>query len=380
MFGLDQEQKIFKKTVKDFVDREIRPNILDWEHAGKTPREFWQKCGKLGFLGINYPEEFGGMGADYTYTAIFLQEMGKCGSCGVALGISVQTDMATPALAKHGNKFLKERYLAPAISGDMICSIAVSEPNHGSDVAAIETRGVKKGDSWVINGTKTFITNGSQADFVTLLARTNDRPGYAGLSLFVVPTNAPGFSRGKILKKICYPSSDTAEIVLENVTVTGDHLIGEEGRGFIYQMEQFQTERLAACLLSLGGMKRVYELTKRYIGERQAFGTTLAKMQTIRHKMAQMLSEMKLVENTVFACVLKANMKMDFTKDVSMLKLVTAQIAQRMMEECVQIHGGWGLMEEYEVARYFRDAKLTGIGGGTNEIMKEIICKMEGLE
>jgi len=380
MFGLTEEHKIFQKTVKDFVDKEIRPNVAEWEAAGRTPRAFWKKCGELGFLGINYPEEFGGMNAEYTYTAIFIQEMGKCGSCGVALGISVQTDMATPALAKHGNQFLKETYLAAAIRGDMICAVGVTEPDHGSDVAAITTKAVKKGNSWIINGAKTFITNGIQADFVTLLARTNDRPGYAGLSLFVVPTKLTGFSRGKILKKTCYQASDTAELILQNVEVSEQHMIGEEGKGFIYQMEQFQFERLAACLLSLGGLKRAYKLTKQFIQERQAFGVPLAKMQVTRHKMAQMLAEIKLIENSVNACVMKANMGIDFTKDVSMLKLVAAQLQQKILEECAQIHGGCGLMEEYEVARYFRDSKLLGIGGGTNEIMKEIICKYEGLE
>jgi citronellyl-CoA dehydrogenase len=380
MIGLTEEHKIFQKTVRDFVDREIRPYVAEWEAAGRTPREFWKKCGELGFLGINYAEEFGGMNADHTYTAIFHQEMGQCGSCGVALGIAVQTDMATPALAKHGNPFLKEKYLAAAIRGDMICALGVTEPDRGSDVAAMSTKAFKKGDSWVISGAKTFITNGIQADFVTLLARTNERPGFAGLSLFVVPTNLPGFSRGKILKKTCYFASDTAELILDGVEVSSQHLIGEEGQGFIYQMEQFQFERLAACLLSLGGIKRSYRLTKKFIHERSAFGMLLAKMQVTRHKMAQMRAEIQMIENSVYACVMKANMGIDFTKDVSMLKLVAAQMQQRILEECVQIHGGCGLMEEYEVARYFRDSKLFGIGGGTNEIMKEIICKYEGLE
>ncbi|MBT3982727.1 MAG: acyl-CoA dehydrogenase [Bacteriovoracaceae bacterium] len=380
MLGLTEEHKIFKKTVADFVKNEIRPYVETWEEEGKTPRSLWKKCGELGFLGINYPEEYGGMNADYNFTVIFHQEMGKCDSCGTALGISVQTDMATPALVKHGNEFLKETYLKPAISGDMICSIAVSEPDHGSDVAAIETRARKEGADWIINGAKTFITNGTQADWITLLARTSDAPGYQGLSLFVVPTNIPGYSTGRVLKKTCYNSSDTAEIIFEDVRVSEDHLIGKEGMGFVYQMEQFQKERLAGCVLALGAMKRCYELTKRYITERKAFGKPLFKLQTISHKMAQMISEIKLIENSVFACAMKANAGIDFTKDVSMLKLITAQSQMRVMEECVQIHGGWGLMHEYPVARYFRDAKLTGIGGGTNEIMKEIIAKMEGLE
>ena len=375
-----EEHKMFKKTVQDFVTKEIRPHVLEWEHEGCTPREVWRKCGEMGFLGIIYPEALGGQGLDLSYSTIFLSELAKCGSCGVALGISVQTDMATPAIAKHGNMFLKKNFLMPAIKGEQICSIAVSEPDHGSDVAGIETKAVKVGDKWRITGRKTFITNGTQSDWLCCLVRTNDRPGYGGLSLFVIPADAPGYSRGKTLKKVLYPSSDTAEIILDNVELSNDYLIGDEGKGFYYQMEQFQLERLAACAMAWGAMKHVWELTKRYISERQAFGRPLYKMQTISHKMVQMLSEIKLIENSLFSCVARANGGVDITKDVSLLKLSAAQMQQKVMDECVQIHGGWGLMEEYEVARYFRDSKLTAIGGGTNEIMKEIVAKMEGWE
>lgn len=375
-----EEHKMFKKMVRDFVDKEIRPNVEKWEDEGRTPREVWQKCGELGFLGIHYPKEVGGQGLDYSFTALFHEEMAKCGSPGVALGLCVQTDMATPALAHHGSDFLRKEYLVPAIKGEMISSIAVSEPNAGSDVASIRTQAKRDGDDWVINGTKTFITNGTQCDFICLLARTSDEPGYKGMSLFVVPSKTPGFSRGKTLKKVCFHSSDTAEIILENVRVSKDHLIGEEGKGFIYQMQQFQVERLGGCVMSLGAIKQCYQLTKKYIFEREAFGSPLVKMQTIRHKMAQMAAEISVVESAVRSCVAKSVAREDFTKEVSMLKLIMAQVQHRVMDECVQIHGGWGLMSEYEVARYFRDVKLAAIGGGTNEVMKEIISKMEGFE
>lgn len=380
MGPFQEEHKIFKKSVSDFVDKEVRPYVEQWEEQGKTPRSFWKRCGELGFLGLNYSEEYGGAGADHTFSYIFNLEMAKCGSCGVALGVSVQSDMATPALAKHGSIYLKETFLRPAIKGDMICSIAVSEPNHGSDVAAIETKAVREGNHYIVNGTKMFITSGTQADFLVLLARTSPGTDYKGLSLLVIPTKTPGVSTGKPLKKICYPSSDTAEIVLENVKVPVENLIGVEGKGFLYQMEQFQFERLAAVVMALGGMKRCYEVTKKYIFERSAFGKPLYKMQVTTHKMAQMLAEISSIEAYSFKCVQMANAGIDFTKDVSMLKLLAAQTQQRVMDECAQIHGGYGLMSEYEVARYFRDAKLTAIGGGTNEIMKEIIVKMEGME
>ncbi|MBI2520840.1 MAG: acyl-CoA dehydrogenase family protein [Bdellovibrio sp.] len=380
MMPFNEEHKMFKKSVSTFVEKELRPHVEEWEAQGFTPRSVWKRCGELGFLGVTYSSDYGGANADHSYSYLLNHELGKCGSPGVALGLSVQCDMATPALAKHGSDFLKKTYLAPAISGDMICSIAVTEPGHGSDVAAIDTKAVKDGNDYVINGRKMFITNGTQADFLTLLARTTPGPGYQGMSLIVVPTKTPGVSTGKRLKKTCFPSSDTAEIILDNVRVPKEHLIGQEGKGFIYQMEQFQFERLAAVALAIGGLKRCYDLTKKYIFERQAFGQPLYKHQVTRHKMAQMLSEITLLETMSFKCIQMANHGIDFTKDVSMLKLITAQTQQRVTEECVQIHGGYGLMTEYEVARYFRDGKLLGIGGGSNEIMKEIICKMEGME
>ena len=378
LLKFDQDHEVFRKTVKDFIEKEIRPNAEKWEEEQLTPRELWKKCGEMGFFGIHYPEALGGMGCDFTYTYIFFEEMGGCGSSGVSLGLCVQSDMATPALARHGSDFLREKYLIPALRGDMIASIAVSEPGAGSDVANIQTRARLDGDEWVINGSKTYITNGTQSDWLCLLARTSDEPGYKGLSLFVVPSDVPGYDRGKKLKKTCYMASDTAEIHLTDVRVPKENLIGEEGKGFYYQMEQFQVERLGGVIMALGAMKRSYDLTKRFISERQTFGRPLAGWQVIRHKMAQMLAEINMIEAFTHRCVAMANKGMDFTKDVSMLKLVAAQSILNVTGEAVQIHGGAGLMSEYEVSTYYRDAKLLAIGGGSNEMMKEIVCKMEG--
>ncbi len=375
-----EEHNMFRETVRRFVEKEVRPYVEEWEREGRTPRELWRKCGKSGFFGLHYPPELGGMGGDFTYTLIFHEEMGACGSAGTALGLAVQSDMATPALAKYGSDELRARYLVPAIKGEFITSIAVSEPGHGSDVAAIETRAAREGDEWVLNGRKTFVTNGTQSDFLVLLARTFDAPGFKGLSLFVVPTDCPGLDRGRPLRKTCYHSSDTAEIALENVRIPAGNLIGEEGHGFYYQMEQFQIERLAGAAMGLGGMKRAWDLTYKYVHEREAFGAPLAKMQVVRHKLAQTAAEIRAIEALAHRCVALANRGNDITEDVSILKLLTAETIQRVSEECVQLHGGNGLMEEYEVARIFRDAKLMGIGGGTNEIMREIICKCRGLE
>lgn len=374
-----EEHELFRKTVRQFVERELRPHAEEWEVSGTTPRKVWERCGELEFLGLTYPEAYGGLGADFNYTLIFAEELAQCGSPGVALGIIVQTDMATPALARHGNEYLKQTYLAPAIRGEQICAVAVSEPACGSDVAGLQTRAIKDGDEYVISGTKMFITNGGQADFVVLLARTSDDPGHKSFSLFVVPTNTPGFSRSRLLRKTCLMSSDTAELVLEQVRIPANHLIGKENYGFMYQMEQFQQERLVAVFQMVGSMKRAYELTKTYIQQRTVFGKRLSQMQVTRHKMAQMLSEIACIDGMAWLCAQQATRGEDYSKEVSMLKLLAAQTQQRVTEECVQLHGGYGLMVEYEVARYFRDAKLSSIGGGSNEVMKEIIAKMEGL-
>jgi citronellyl-CoA dehydrogenase len=374
-----EEHELFRDTVRKFIEKEIRPHAEAWEEAGRTPRALWKMCGDLGFLGISYPEEVGGMGAEFTYNYIFAEEMGHCGSPGVATGLAVQTDMATPALAEYGNKFLKENYLKPAIRGDMICSIAVTEPNCGSDVAGLATRAVRDGDSYVINGRKTFITNGTQADFITLLARTSDKPGHHCFSLFIVPTKTKGFSVGKVLKKISHPSSDTAEIVLQDVRVPKDHLIGEEGEGFIYQMRQFQYERIAGIANAVGSMKRGYQLTKKYCSERETFGKPLIQRQVVQHKLAEMYAEIILLESLAHKCVSLALEKQDLTRDVTVLKLMGGQAKLRVLEQCVQLHGGYGLMHEYEIARLYRDSKLTTIGGGATEIMLEIIAKLEGL-
>lgn len=378
MIQFTKEQELFRTTVREFVDQEIRPNVLQWETVGKTPRWVWKRCAELGILGAVYPAEYGGLDLDYSYTLIATEELAKCGSPGVSLGIAVQTDMATPALATHGNEEIKEKYLKPALTGEMICSIAVSEPNCGSDVAGLQTKAVKDGEEYVINGSKMWITNGTQADFITLLARTSPAEGYQSFSLFVVPTDTQGFSVSRALKKTCYPSSDTAELVFEEMRIPASHLIGKEGMGFMYQMEQFQVERLAGAIAMLGGMKRCYQLTKDYVHQREAFGQKLADMQVTQHKMAQILTEIVAVESMAHMCVQKVNRSEEFTKEASMLKLFAAQVQQRVLNECCQLHGGAGLMAEYEVARYFRDTKLAEIGGGSNEVMKKIIAKMEG--
>src|SRR6185295_13210568 len=299
-----EEHELFRDSVRKFVEKEIRPHAEQWEVDGRTPRSVWKKCGELGFLGISYPEDVGGMGAEFIYNYIFAEEMGRCGSPGVATGLAVQTDMATPALAEHGSTFLKDQFLKPAISGDMICSIAVTEPGCGSDVAGLRTTAKRDGDSYVIRGRKTFITNGTQADFLTLLAHTSEGKGHHHYSLFIIPTKSKGFSVGRLLRKVSHLSSDTAEILLEDVRVPKEHLIGQEGEGFIYQMKQFQYERLAGIANAIGMMKRGYELTKKYCTERETFGQPLLSRQVIQHKLAEIFAEITLIESLAHKCVL----------------------------------------------------------------------------
>ncbi|MDZ4661529.1 MAG: acyl-CoA dehydrogenase family protein [Pseudomonadota bacterium] len=379
MIQFSEENELFRKSVRDFINREVRPNVEHWEDQGFTPRNVWSRCGELGFLGLPFSSKYGGAEAEYTFSMIFTEEMAQCGSLGVALGLAVQTDMATPALNEHGSEALKEKFLRPAIAGKMIGAIAVTEPNCGSDVAGLNTRAEKKGDHYILNGTKMFITNGTQADFYTTLVRTKEEAGHKCFSLFIVPANLSGVKRSRVLKKICHLSSDTAEIIFDNVKIPKENLVGEENSGFIYQMQQFQYERLAASVQMLGVMKRCYQLTKEYVKSRTVFGKNLNELQVTKHKLAQIAAEIKMIESFTHSCVEFANAKKDFSKEVSMLKLLAAQAQQRVTEECTQLHGGYGLMSEYEVARYFRDSKLAGIGGGSNEIMKEIIIKMEGL-
>lgn len=378
LFKLSHEHEVFRESVASFVDKELRPHVLDWEKKGFVPREVWQRLGELNYFGIYHKEECGGLGADYLYNFLWGQEIAKCGSSGVALGFSVQSDMATPALAEHGSTLIKEKFLIPALKGNLIASIAVSEPECGSDVASMKTFAKRNGDFYVLNGQKMFITNGIQSDFLTLLCKTSLDQGHKGFSLFVVPMNLEGVSRSKALEKICYPSSDTAQIFFKDVKVPKEYLIGEEGLGFIYQMKQFQYERLIGVALSIGSMQRAYELTKKYASERKSFNQKISSHQVIKHQLAQIASEIMILETTAYHCASLVGTK-DITKEISMLKLICAQSQSKILDHCTQIHGGYGLMLEYEISRYFRDAKLMSIGGGTNEIMKEIISKMEGL-
>lgn len=374
------EHDAFRQTVRRFVESEINPHIEAWEAERLWPAHtVLKKMGDLGLLGLSYPEEYGGGGVDYWYNVVFLEEVGRADCAAVPMGIAVHTDMATPALAEFGSEELKRRFLAPAIAGEMVAAIGVSEPDAGSDVAAIRTRAVPDGDDYLINGAKMWITNGTQADFITLLTRTGGERGFRGMSLIVVPTDTPGFSVSRKLEKLGNHASDTAILTFEDVRVPQANRIGEEGMGFILQMHQFQRERLAASIMSTAGMEKIIRMTIDYTRTRQAFGRPLVDNQWIHFRLAELLTEVEALRQLNYHCVRLLVAGEDLTKEVSMAKLKAGRLAREVADTCLQFHGGMGYVEEYPMARYFRDARLLSIGGGADEIMLGIIAKYENI-
>ena len=375
-----EEHETFRQLVRKFVETEINPHVEAWEADGIFPaHDLFKKMGNLGLLGLTYPEAYGGGGVDYWYQVVLMEEIGRADASGPPLGIAVQTDMATPAIAENGSEELKQRYLAPAIAGDKVAAIAVSEPGAGSDVAAIKTWARRDGDDYLINGSKMWITNGIQADFLCLLARTSDEKGFRGMSLFVVDTDLPGFSVSRKLEKLGHHSSDTAILAFDDVRVPAANRIGAEGMGFILQMRQFQRERLAGTLMALGGMDKIVRKTIAYCRERETFGQPLIDNQYIHFRIAELLTEIEALRQLCYHCVRLYVAGEDATKEVSMAKLKGGRLSREVADTCLQFHGGMGYVEEYPMARYFRDSRLMSIGGGADEIMLGIIAKYEDM-
>lgn len=378
-----EEHEMFRKSVRAFVEKELNPHCEAWEEAGQWPaHEVLKKMGDLGFLGLNYSSEYGGAEADIWFTVILAEELGRCQSAGVPMGVLVHTDMCTPALAKYGSDELKQRFLAPAIRGEVVGCIGVTEPGAGSDVAGIITRADADGDDYVINGAKMYITNGAQADWVCLLARTSSGKGYKGMSLIMVPTNSPGFSVSKKLDKMGNRSSDTAVLSFENVRVPQSNLIGGEGMGFYLQMEQFQMERLVGSLSATTGMEAAVRATMKYCSERETFGQPLIHNQWIQFKLVELLTEIEALRQLNYYCASLMEAQVDpqeVTRIASMCKLKAGRLAREVGDTCIQFYGGMGYMNETWISRYFRDARLLSIGGGADEIMMGIIAKLEGM-
>jgi citronellyl-CoA dehydrogenase len=376
----NEEHEALRRMVRKFVETEINPHVEQWEADRTFPaHELFKKMGDLGLLGLTYPETYGGGGLDYWYQTVLLEEIGRADCAGVPMAIAVQTDMATPALAAYGTPEQKEQFLAPAIAGEAVFSIAVSEPEAGSDVASLRTRAIKDGDDYVINGSKMWITNGTQADYLTLLARTSDEGGYRGMSLLIVPTNTPGFRVSKKLEKLGNHSSDTAILSFDDVRVPQTNRIGPEGKGFYLQMQQFQVERLAAAIMGVSGMERAIQMTIKYCRERKAFGKPLLENQWVYFKLSELMAEVEALRQLNYHCVRKYVAGQDMTREASMAKLKLGRLGRQVADTCLQFHGGMGYVEEYPIARYFRDVRLVSIGGGADEVMLEIIAKHEGI-
>ncbi len=374
----NKDHEMVRKAIRKFVDKEINPHMDEWEEKGEAPlHDLFKKMGDLGFLGIRYDPQYGGQGLDYWYDTVFLEELGRVQGSGVPMAIAVQSHMATPAIAEFGSEHLKETYLKPAIAGEMVASIAVTEPGAGSDVSALQTTAKKEGGNYVLNGSKTYITNGTQADFLTLLARTSDDPGYHSFSLLVVPTNLPGFQVSRKLNKMGCHSSDTAELFFDDMRIPAENLIGKEGEGFIYQMQQFQHERFSAIPMSYISAEEMIAMTVEHIRQRIVFGKPLISKQVLRHRLADWQTEIECLRQLTYHIVRMKEAGLDVTREVSMGKLYAARVTQTVADGCLQMYGGLGFMEEMLIARCYRDAKLISIGGGADEIMREIIAKIE---
>jgi citronellyl-CoA dehydrogenase len=366
-------------AVRDFVNREINPHVDEWEEKGIIPlHALFKKMGGLGFIGIRYDEKYGGEGLDYWYETVVMEELAHTQCGGVPMAIAVQMCMATPAIDEFGSEYLKQTYLKPALKGDMVSAIAVTEPDAGSDVAAIRTFARKDGDSYILNGSKTYITNGTQADFLTLLARTSEAPGYHSFSLFVVPTNLPGFKVSKKLDKMGMRSSDTAELYFDDMRIPAENLIGIEGEGFIHQMMQFQHERFAVLPLAYISARDMIDETVEYLKKRIVFGKPLIKKQVLRHRLAEWLSEIECLRQLTYHIVRMKMAGQDVSKEISMGKLFSGNLIGKVADGCLQMYGGLGLMNEMRISRAFRDARLLSIGGGASEVMSDVIAKLEG--
>ena len=379
------EHDQFRRVVRDVVENEINPYVDDWEDAGIFPaHELFPKLAAVGALGLEYSEEMGGQGADHSFTVVLGEELGRADCAGIPMAIAVQTSMATPAIAEFGSTDLQQRYLAPALRGEMVSAIAVSEPDAGSDVAGIRTKAVRDGDSWVITGRKMWITNGTQADWLCLLARTVDpgqepEGGYAGMSLIVVPTNTPGFSVGRKIEKMGNRSSDTAELVFDEVRVPVGNVIGEAGRGFQQQMAQFQIERLMGAYMAVSGARRAIDRTIDYLRVREAFGKPLLANQVIQYRLAELIADVDVVREFCYAAADKVVAGEDATRMATVAKLKAGRLVREVADAAVQYHGGMGYAEDLWVARYYRDARLVSVGGGADEVMLRIITVMEGM-
>ena len=374
-----EQHRELMRSVEKFCETEINPHVEEWEAAGIFPaHDIFKKMGEQGFLGIHKPEKFGGLGLDYSYELAFCEALGAVKSASVGMAIGVQTDMATPALARYGSDALREEFLRPSISGDFVACLGVSEVGAGSDVASLKTRARRDGDDYVIDGGKMWTTNGTQADWMCLLANTSDGPVHRNKSLICVPMKTSGVRVARKLDKLGMRASDTAQIFLENVRVPQRYRIGEEGMGFIYQMQQFQEERIWGSAGGLVSMERAIRDTIAYTGERMAFGKSILDNQVVHFRLAELQTKIELLRSLIYRAVEDYIGGADITQLASMAKLTAGRLKREVYDSCLQYWGGMGFMTETEISRMYRDGRLTSIGGGADEVMLSIIAKGMG--
>ncbi|MGH2905981.1 MAG: acyl-CoA dehydrogenase family protein [Solirubrobacterales bacterium] len=376
-FIFTDEHEQLRESIEAFVKKELQPHSTEWEET-TFPDWVFTRMGELGFLGLTMPEEYGGQGGDYFASVVRAEAMAFTNSGGLNMGIAVQTDMAMPPIYKFGSEEIKQKYLVPAIKGENILCLGITEPDAGSDVAAIKTRAVRDGDEWVINGSKVFITNGIRANTIVLVTKTDDSTGYDGFSLFVVDTDTPGFSVSRKLEKLGMHASDTAELSFQDMRVPHENMLGEEGKGFYNIMWELQGERLVAACACVAGAQRCLDMTMEYAREREAFGRPIGKFQSIRHKIAAMSTKIEAARQFNYYVAWLVDRGEYPVREISQAKLFASQIGCEVTDECLQIHGGWGYMKEYGIERAWRDMRLNRIGAGTDEVMLDVIGRSYG--
>jgi alkylation response protein AidB-like acyl-CoA dehydrogenase len=370
-----EEHEIFREQVRNFVNKEVLPHIDQWEEEELFPKSLYRRMGELGFLGIRYPEKYGGSNGDIWMTIAFCEELCRCHAFGLPMSVLVHTDMSSTHIARYGTEEQRQQYLVPMIKGEQVCAIGVSEPAAGSDVASIQTTAVRDGDSYVINGAKIFITNSVHADVFCVAAKTQKDQGHKGISMFIVERDTPGFRLAKKLKKLGNNTSDTGELVFEDVRVPRRNLIGDEGKGFYYIMGNFQDERLIAASMAVSASQQALEDTVRYTRERKTFGKRVFDHQAVAHRLADLATELEAARQLTYYAADVLQRGGDASTEVSMAKLFASEVANRIAYHCLQFYGGYGYMQEFPIERFYRDVRLSPIGGGTSEIMRDIIAR-----
>ncbi len=370
-----EEHKLFRKSLHDFLQKEVVPHIDRWEKTAQIEKEVWKKFGDMGYFGLNYPEAYGGLNLDLFYTVIFLEELQKINSGGFAAAMWAHTYLAMTHVNKEGSEEIKQKYLTASITGDKIGCLCITEPFGGSDVSGMRTTAVKKDETYVINGSKTFITNGVYSDYLVVAAKTTPELAHKGISIFIIDRDTPGISATK-LDKLGWRASDTAEIAFDNVIIPASNIMGEENMGFGYIMQHFALERLVMAVNAHARSQYALDYTVNYMKERQAFGQSISKFQALRHKISQMAAEIEHCKTFNYTTAKRLNDGEYVVKEATMAKLISTKVADEVMYDCLQLLGGYGYMEEYPLARMFRDSRLGPIGGGTSEILKEILAKI----